>query len=335
MSERWVVRLPTWLGDTIMALPVLRAAARAVDQPPVFWGPPGRDDLLRHSGLAFDYLPYRRSGGLRGISDAIHVTAELRHRDAAAALLLPNAFEPALLVRAAGVPRRVGFDTDGRGALLTDRVSEPMPRHAVHEADRFARLAEHLGWTPQPDDHLLRAGPELLERADALLPPGDSYVGLVAGSANAPAKRWPVAAYAELAGRAHTRWGAVPVLLGAADDRATNRQIAELVDVASIDLSGCDLTDLAAALLRCRAVVSNDTGAAHLAAALGCPTAVLFGPTDPARSGPRGPAVVSLSAQLFCQPCFYGECPLEHRCMSELSVDDVLETLRPFWQGDA
>ena len=335
VSGTWVVRLPTWLGDTIMALPALRAAARQADAPLLLWGPPGRDELLRHGGLAFDYLPYRRRPGVAGIADAVAATRTLRQRRPGAALLLPNAFEPALLTRAAGIPRRVGFPTDGRSALLTDRVAEPTPRHAVHEADRFACLAAHLGWQPESADHLLQATPELAARAAEMLPNDVAYLGLVAGSANAPAKRWPTAAYAQLAALAQRHWGATTVLLGADADRDINAAIAGRASAEVVDLSGCSLTDLAAALLRCRIVVSNDTGAAHVAAALGRPTAVVFGPTDPARSGPRGVSVLHLSARLFCQPCGYGRCPLEHACMTDLTVENAFESLQPFWQRAA
>lgn len=335
MTAPWVVRLPTWLGDTVMALPALRAVARATEAPPVFWGPPAFDELLSHTELQFDYLPYRRRPGGGGISDALHAVSELRSRHAAAALLLPNAFEPALLARLAGIPRRIGYPTDGRGPLLSEAVTEAVPRHAVHEADRFTRLGEYAGGAVAlPEDTLLAPTAALRRRSLELLPPGD-HLGIVAGSANGPARRWPVKAYAELAELAHQRWGTGVALLGSDADRATNAAIGNTANVDAIDLSGCSLSDLMAALLRCRIVVSNDTGAAHLAAALGRPTVVLFGPTNPRRSGPRGSHVLALSRGDFCQPCGYRSCPLDHRCLQDLSAAAVLEAAEPFWQRDA
>ena len=133
-------------------------------------------------------------------------------------------------------------------------------------------------------------------------------------------------------GLAHQHWGAGLALLGSDADRATNAVIGDSASVEAIDLSGCSLSDLMAALLRCRVVVSNDTGAAHLAAALGRPTVVLFGPTNPQRSAPRGNHVAVLSRGDFCQPCGYRNCPLDHRCLIDLSPATVLEAAQPFWQ---
>lgn len=324
------MRLPTWLGDTLMALPVLRAVQRSSERT-VLWGPPAYRELLAAAGLPTDYLPYRRRRGLAGASDAIHAAADLRHLRADAVLLLPNAFEPALLAAVAGIPRRIGYATDGRGPLLTDIVADTRPRHTVHEADRFAYLAEHAGFGPtEPDD--LRLDPTGLDRyAAEILPPGTTYVGIVAGSANAPAKRWPTAAYARLIDLLHQQWGADPLLLGSDADRPLNDEISAMCGVETTNLSGGSLTDLAATLVRCRMIVANDTGGAHLAAALGRPTAVIFGPADPARYCPRGDHVVVLSARRFCQPCGYRDCPLDHACMEKLDPDRVLTQLEPLW----
>ena len=330
-----MVRLPTWLGDTLMALPVLRAVERSCEHA-VLWGPPAYRELLGASGLSADYLPYRRRRGAPGISDAIHATAELRHLGADTALLLPNAFEPALLTAVAGISRRIGYATDGRGPLLTDVVTDPRPRHTVHEADRFAFIAGHAGCAAVgPDDHRLEI-PSLASRATAILPAGSAYVGIFAGSANDPAKRWPPMAFARLIDLLHERCGAQALLLGSDADRAVNDAVAAACQTHPM-IPDCDeLTDLAAALTRCRVVVGNDTGGTHLAAALGRPTAVLFGPTDPARTCPRGDLVRVLSAHRFCQPCDYSECPLDHACLEHLGPDQVLAQLDTLWQaGDA
>ena len=330
MNCTWAVRLPTWLGDTLMALPVLRVIQRSCKRI-VLWGPPTYLELLAGSGLASNCLAYQRRRGISGVSDAIHAAADMRRFRADAILLLPNSFESALLATIAGIPRRVGYATDGRELLLTNVASEIRPQHIVHEADRFARLAEHAGFDAAgPNDHQLSiSAPD--NHTAKILPPCSKYVGIFAGSANDPAKRWPVGSFAHLINLLHQKWGVHPVLFGNNADRSVNDAIIAVCKTEVANLSGIGLTDLSRALMQCRMVVSNDTGGAHLSAALGRPTAVVFGPTDPMRSCPRGEHVVQLSTQRFCQPCGYDECPLDHACMETLSPDQVLTKLEELW----
>lgn len=332
MSDDWIVRLPTWLGDTIMAIPTLRALERHAHGPLLLWGPPPGEELLASIGIRASYLPYRRRPGLAGLGDVVAAAAAIRRRRPAAALLLPNAFEPALISALAGVPRRVGYATDGRGWLLTDPVSPPVPLRPLHDADRYSRLLDALGIPgPGPGDGSLEPETALWARSRELLPGEGPWLGIVPGAANGPAKRWSPERYGGLAAAAARRWDAVPVLLGSAADRPVCEAVASASRTPCVDQTGTGLADLVAALLRCRAVVSNDTGAAHLSAALGRPTVVLYGPTDPGKTGARGPATRHVRVGSFCQPCGYQECPLDHRCMEDLRADRVMQALEEVW----
>jgi heptosyltransferase-2 len=258
--------------------------------------------------------------------------AGLRQNQPDGALLLPNAFEPALLSTLAGIPQRVGYATDGRGWLLTQAVEPPPAHQATHEMDRFAGLLAPLEiGAPDESDLGLSPSPDIDRRATAILPEQGEVLGLVPGAANGPAKRWPARFYGGLASACAERLGAQAALLGGPTDRVVARKVRESSHSPCINLVGSDLLDLAAALCRCRVVVSNDTGAAHLAAALGRPTIVLFGPTDPARTCPRGERVQLVSAHASCQPCLSQECPLDHRCMERLSVETVFQAVADLW----
>ena len=332
MTGEWVVRLPTWLGDTVMAMPALRRLAVAVPDRLTLWGPGHVQPLLGALGLRTRYVPYRRRPGLAGLGDARRAISELRQLDLDAALLLPNSFEAALIPALARIPRRVGYATDGRGWLLTDALAPPPAHHVIHEADRFAALLEPLGVEVSVGSDLqIPASPELEQRSASIIPEPGDILGLVPGAANGPAKRWPAAAYGALASACAKALGTKAALLGGPTDRVATAAVQEASDVKCIDLVGTNLIDLAAALLRCRVVVSNDTGAAHLAAALGRPTIVLFGPTDPLRTCPRGPRVYPLSAECSCRPCLSHECPLVHRCMDRIEVDTVFKAVADVW----
>jgi len=251
------------------------------------------------------------------------------------AILFPSSLESALAARYWGALRRVGFTRDGRGWLLTDRVPLPVPRR--HQIDEYLLLVEALGIAVT--DRIPRlcgpatAGPEraavraLLADVGADAQVGRARVGVHLGAEYGPSKRWPVARVIELC-RAVESAGDIPVLLGAPGDAGLAARVTAALPVAS--LVGRDSPDMLTAVLReIDALVSGDTGVAHLAAALGTPVVTLFGPTDPALSAPRGPAVVVRHA-VPCSPCFYRECPIEHPCLRDVTAAEVharLQTL--------
>src|SRR5439155_483075 len=157
-------------------------------------------------------------------------------------------------------------------------------------------------------------------------------VGFAPGAAYGRAKRWPPDRVAAVAARLDAR-GIVPVLVGASDDRGTGREIESSLPAGArvVNLIGrTDLRALAGVLARCRAFVSNDSGAMHLAAAIGVPVAAIFGPTDErvhAAAGPRSADLDVIQRDVFCRPCLLRECPIDHRCMKRIQVEDVLASV--------
>jgi heptosyltransferase-2 len=153
---------------------------------------------------------------------------------------------------------------------------------------------------------------------------GQPLVGIAPGAAFGHAKRWPPGRYAELADRISRDTGALCVVVGRAEDRDAGR------DIRGINLVGqTDLMMLMGVLSQCRVLVANDSGALHLAAALGVSVAGIYGPTDERYSTPllsangARQAVVAVSEQVFCRPCFLADCPIDHRCMKRISTDRV------------
>jgi heptosyltransferase-2 len=324
MPETLIVRLPNWLGDTVMAVPTVRALGKARRRAKLVLAGPW-SGLFVDQDVADVLVAYPRawSGRLRAADTVRALGADV-------VLLLPNSFESAASAWYWRAKRRIGFSAGGRDWLLTDRVTLPAPR--LHQIDEYRMLLEPLGvrsadtvpvLTPPPcNGEARKTVRALLAEAGAAAGP---RIGVHLGAAFGPSKIWPVERIAEfctLARRADT----VPVLMGAPDDEELASSVTARTDVAN--LVGRDRPELLTALLsELDVVVCGDTGVGHLAAALGTPVVTLFGPTDWRLTAPRGPAEV-VRHPTPCSPCFYRTCPIEHPCLRGIAAGDVEERVR-------
>lgn len=243
------------------------------------------------------------------------------------AVLFTNSFRTAWTSRQAAIPERLGYRSQWRGLLLTRSV--PRPRGPLHQSDYYRNLATQLGFAVPEELPTLRITAGTQRRVEEFLDRRGlartrPLVGIAPGAAYGHAKRWPPERVAELSRRLLDA-GAVPVLVGAAGDRHAGREIesrlpagAGLVNV----IGQTDLRLFAGLLAACHAFVSNDSGAMHLAAAVGVPVTAIFGPTDERATAPLGDHDVVVH-QVFCRPCMLRECPIDHRCMRGVTVDAV------------
>jgi heptosyltransferase II len=249
-----------------------------------------------------------------------------------AAIVLPNSFRSAWVLRRAGIPERWGFSAGARGPLLTRAIERPRAR--VHQSAYYAALVAGLGFEATESVPRVRVREETAHRADALLAKqgvtaSSIVVGFAPGAAYGHAKRWPPSRVAEVVTRVTAERGAIAVLVGAAADREAGREIESALPfgVNVVNLIGrTDLRQLAGVLARCSAFLSNDSGAMHLAAAVGAPVTAIFGATDERVTSPVGNHDVLLH-DVFCRPCMLRDCPIDHRCMKRISVDDVFNAL--------
>jgi heptosyltransferase-2 len=324
---------PNWLGDAVMALPAIADVRRG--QPAASIAVAARPSVAPLFTLVRDVdevvtLPKGRLSPLGGCD---------------AALLLPNSFHSAYMTARAGVPERWGYRTDWRGPLLTRAV--PRAPSGLHQVAYYQQLVRALGFQNGPlapridvTTELRDAGAGVLRRAgwDGQMP----IVALAPGAAYGSAKRWPPRAFADLAAGLADQ-GVGTALVGAAADARTVSDVLRALSRRAIVLNlvgKTDLPALSAVLVNCRALVGNDSGALHLAAALGVNVTAVFGPTDerltaplsgepPAASGePRAPKVAVLAHPVWCRPCMLRECPLEHECMRGIGAWSVLDAMR-------
>jgi heptosyltransferase II len=364
--SRLLVFSPNWLGDAVMALPaiddlrkhhpgcrVIVAARRSVAH--LFALVPWVDEVieLEWKGKATDPATMMRD------------VSRVRAQGADAALLLPNSFASAWLAFAARVPERSGYARDGRSLLLTRAVALPRPVQdpfapgapaatgeadynsaakrilldpPVHQGRYYQHLVHALGAPNGPLQPRLVVSDSALAQARTLLASGGwdgrrPLVVFAPGAAYGTAKRWWPTHFATLAADLIAADAHVILIGGAADGGTTSEvrgMVPEPARSAVSDLAGRTSLEALAAILRlARACVSNDSGAMHVAAAVGVPLTALFGPTREHETAPLAHAPMELLFHhVSCRPCMLRECPIDHPCMRDLEPSRVLSSVQ-------
>ena len=328
---RILIVAPNWLGDSIMAQPLLALLKNKAPAAPI--------DVIAVPAVA---PVFRRMPEVARVieADFRHGSLDFRARwnlgrslksQYAQSYTLPNSWKSALVPFFADIPVRVGYAGEARVGLIDVRHANPTkdaPREAM--ARFYARLADLPG---KHDDKLELPQPWLF--ADPLrviaakvnlgLHPAQNLVALCPGAEYGPAKRWPAEYFAEAAGKLKAR-GYTPIVLGAQSDVPAGLTIEQLSSGAAINLCGkTSLDDAINLIAGSRAVITNDSGLMHVAAALGRPQIALFGSSSPEHTPPLSEAARVLYLKVECSPCFARECPLGHfKCMRELTPEKVL-----------
>ena len=324
-----------WLGDLVMTVPALRALRRAF--------PHAALAVLVKQELAsfFDgtrwideVIGYRVRKSLAGVADRRRVVADVRRNKFDLAILFPRSFESALWVRMAGVPRRVGYVADRRGPLLTHKAVRDallLLQHQVH--DYLTLLRTTLGIVGDPAECAIDVEPRHRASMGAWLAAHrrrrGPLVAVAPAAAYGPAKEWPAERWTALIDRLTDRHGAECVLVGAPGERARCEQIAATTRQGALVAAGeTNVGQMLALLARCQGFAGNDSGAAHVAGALGIPTVALFGSTNPQRTAPLGPRTRVLHHRLECSPCMERTCRFGHYdCLKRIDVLEVEQAL--------
>ncbi len=249
------------------------------------------------------------------------------------AVLLPNSFESAAVVWLAGARRRVGYARDGRRWLLTDAIALPakgeIPGHERFyylEMLRRAGLIEAIPEVPGAPEIRLdgieearRRGAKLFAKAGVTLP----VIGVSPGAAYGAAKRWLPERFAEAAAHLAGEAGGSVAVFGSAAERPMCEQVARASGGRNFagETSLRQFIDMTAA---CHLFLTNDSGAMHIASALGVPSVTVFGPTDESATGPLGAAARLVREPVECAPCLLRECPIDHRCMTRVTAQRVI-----------
>lgn len=326
-----LVVAPSWIGDSILAQPLLMRVAERygakIDVLAPTWAAPlfSRMPEVART-IASPFVHGRFAAGQR------YALGRRLAREAYDwALVLPNSWKSALPVFFAGIPRRTGYSGEARWGLLNDRRRLDESAYPLL-AERYAQLVEPIGGDstePLPIPHLLSTPDQQRTARRALnLPETGQALIFCPGAEYGPAKRWPADHFAALATMLAT--AEQPVwLIGSHKDAAIGKEIEAKTAGRALNL--CGRTDLLQAidlLAGAKAVVSNDSGLMHVAAALNRPLVALFGSSSPGYTPPLSPHARVASLKLECSPCFKRECPLGHlRCLADLAPAKIAAML--------
>jgi len=333
--SRVIVRIPNWVGDAVMAVPALRDLRRVLPQAHItLVSRPGSADIFVDADFVDEVLVYDRPG----LAATWNQAREWRRRKFDLALLFQNAFEAAAIAFLAGVPTRLGYDTDRRGFLLTHSLPLPGWKDERHESFYYLNLVGQLernlygtsaseNTEPRFDlfvseDRKRKALQFLHEHGARMNVP---LALLCPGSINSRAKRWPAERYAGLADLL-AESGVDVALIGSPGELDVSQEVCKHSQSKPIVLTGKTTVAEATAIISVADVlVTNDTGPAHIGAALDTPTLVIFGPTNPLTTYPLSASAEIIRRPPDCAPCMLRDCPIDHRCMTGITPADVFE----------
>jgi len=320
--QRILVRLPNWLGDALMARPLLFALRRSLRGVEITAVAPAPLLAL----IAADATFHRAEPWPATAAQRAALTRRLRASSPDVALVLPPSFSSAWMAWRSGARRRIGYRHELRGPLLSDALPRA-PRGDRHLADEYLALGARIGAAPvavptlRPPAEGARAAAARIaaagfaDRPLALLAPGALY---------GPAKRWDAERFA-VVGRALAGSGHGVAVCGSAAEAPLAGAVARAIGPGAVSLAGTtDLPELAGLCALATLAVSNDSGLAHLAAACGARTVAIFGSTSPGWTAPRGPDVRVVQRAPVCSPCFQRTCRIGTVCLRAIGADEVL-----------
>jgi heptosyltransferase-2 len=331
-----LIRVPNWIGDSVLAQPAIESIADSFPEAELWlsaaeWV----KDLFSSDGKIAGVVPLLSANDIKTVRAAAR---KLRAQRFDIGILLTNSFGSALLFLLAGIPQRWGYAGDGRRLLLNRAVRSTdrnAPRHQVHY---YLDLVTGLGLKARPPGLLLTVPEEEKERTRRFLEElgVDSRRPLVIlspGAGYGPAKRWPASRFAALASLFQERKDAAVLIIGSAAESDIAATISSSLKKKPFVLTGkTTLPQLKSLISLARLFVSNDSGPMHLANALRAPVVGIFGPTDPAVTGPFEQPAAVVKKDVPCWPCSYRKCPYDHRCMMRIDPEEVYRTGEALWR---
>lgn len=326
--SRIVVRMPNWLGDAVMALPVLDDLRKGFPEAEIHVLAVGAvAELVKaHPGLS-RIIPFSRERGRLAHLINRPLVRQLASWNYDLGLLLTNSFSSALWFWSAGVKRRAGFSENGRNFLLNYPVKKAPGYENSHLVKTYQALLSNLHIPIQERSPKLHLLPEEVIRVNALFPHAGTrpLLGINPGAAYGSAKCWPKERFRQLVERFAMNDEITVAVFGDKVGKDLADHICQNTPANVINFAGkTSLRELMALINRCSLLLTNDSGPMHLAQALETPLLALFGPTNARATGPYNFGQI-IHKKVDCSPCYRRTCPIDHRCMLSISVEEVYE----------
>jgi len=324
-----LIRGTNWIGDAIMTLPAVASIRATYPRAHIaMLVKPWVADIYKLFSDIDEIIIYENK--FDNPAGVFRLAQKLKGGKFDFAILLQNAIEAAIIVVAAGIPLRAGYDSDARGLLLTHRVRRTEEIKKVHQTDYYLEMVKVLGCVSVGREMHLETKINLLEARNVLrkfIPEEakKTVIGIAPGATYGPAKKWFPDRFAATADKLSEKFSAQVMIMGGKADGETAQEIQKLASANLINLAGkTTLLEAIYLISQCSLFISNDSGLMHIAGALNIPTVAIFGSTNPTTTSPMGSKSVIVRREVPCSPCLKKTCPTDFRCMRMISVEDVL-----------
>ncbi len=330
---RILIRAANWVGDAIMTTPVIRAVRKNYPQSHItVLAKPWVVPVYETNPHVDEVMVYENAGRHKMGMGTLRLARDIRKGRFDLAILMQNAFEAALLAFLAGVPERLGYNTDGRALLLNRGIKMNSALKKGHLIDYYIAILTGAGLRDDQrylELHLNFADEawanDLLEKKK-LKEPGKPVLGINPGATGGTAKRWFPERYAELAISLSQEYNTEVLIFGGPADHDLGEKISAMVPGTCINMAGKTSLSRAFALIgSCDLFVTNDSGLMHAAAALNVNQVAVIGSTDFIATAPVNQNSIMVREAVDCSPCLKDDCPIDHRCMDRVSVSKVLD----------
>lgn len=330
-----LVRSTNWIGDAVMTTPAM-GSIRAVfpSSEIVLAANPVVCELMTPHPFCDRVIVYDKRGPHRGIRGFWKFCRLLAIERFDLAILFQNAIEAAVMAKLARIKTRAGYGTDGRAILLTHAIRVTKEVRGLHHTQYYMNMLAELGIPSAGLELRLQCTDEEMRWAGGVLGPG-KWAAINPGAAYGSAKRWYPERFGQVGDALGSDFGYQALLVGGPGEAAIGSEIESQMRSKPLNMIGrTSVRQLMALLASVQLVITNDSGPMHMAAAFGRPIVALFGPTDHSTTSPLSSRFSLVRKETECAPCLKRQCPTDHRCMADISVNDVLQAVEALLKSE-